>query len=312
MRNTRRNKDLHEAYIHIHGIDGLNDVLSQLAACTQYAIRHKRSIIFDIQTYNQEELEKIFDFSEFPVRVYTNVKEKLNELKHLPKIPKSRNGKYPIRFDLNRPYPRDVILFYGSGKGGNPTLKNATHRQRHIFEYLRFTDDFIDDYMKVKHATGIREDYIGLHLRSTDRKLNTQNTINGGTEENTIAVKKIPQEENTHQESLKKIEAFIAANPNLPVYVATDNIKLLDKLKETHPNILSSYTALESAQCISNRECNPLHRWVKKEPHVLKHALIDLFLLANASKLMTSAGGFSRLASALSRKKSLVKKLLTK
>ena len=76
MAATRRNK---ESYIFLRARGGFNDCMRQLAVCTQYAIRHKRSIVLGLNAYSH--MDNIFDFSEYPVKVYTNLDEKVAGVK---------------------------------------------------------------------------------------------------------------------------------------------------------------------------------------------------------------------------------------
>ena len=328
MAHTRRKKDSQEAYIYLQAKGGINDCLNQLAICTAYAIKHRYSIILEMIVYKATDLDRIFDFSAYPVKIYTDVKQKKEELEGRPVEPAYMNhiqhkiryvtqkkgvwhGKNdkPLRFNVSKTYPRDVVLIYAAGGGGNPILENAVKRERHLFEYIRFTDAFLDEYYRVKDAAKIPDTYIAIHLRATDMKLEISR-IDGVSENEEKALKEIQSSGNSHAAALDKVSAFITMNPGITVYIASDNIRLLEKLKAQHGNILTTYSEKDTTKCESNRECKRIHPYNSKNSTVLRSALIDLLLLANAKKLMTSAGGFSRLASALSRKKDLLKKLL--
>lgn len=330
MAHTRRKKDSQESYIYLQARGGLNDCLNQLAICTAYAIKHRYSILLELTAYKSTELNSIFDFSQYPVKIYTNVKRKKERLKdrpvepaymknvhHMVKYTTRKNGMWrgnggrPLRFSLSKTYPRDVVLIYAAGGGGDPVIDNAAKREHNVFEYVRFTDKFINEYTRVKDAAKIPDTYIAIHLRATDMDLEIQSKIKGATANEQEVLNKIKDSNNSHAAALDRVSAFIAINPDIPIYIASDNIRLLEKLKAQHKNIVTTYSEKDTANCESNRDCKRIHAYNSKNPNILRGALIDLFLLANATKLMTSAGGFSRLAAALWHKKGLLKKLLS-
>jgi hypothetical protein len=314
MTATRRNK---ESYICLRAKGGFNDCILQLAVCTQYAIRHKRSIVLELNAYN--DTENVFDFSEYPVKVYTNLNKKLQDLKDrsfYPVFPKEftrkktiRHQSPPVRFNLSKSYPPEVVLMYSAGVGGLPIYKNSSNREIHIFEHLRFTKEFLDKYKKAVHDAKIPEEYIAIHLRATDMPLKINSRTKGLTAEEIRTINTVKKSGNSHKDALVKVSAFIEMNPETPVYIASDNIRLLKKLKEKHSNILTTESA-KNNECESNRACKRLHKHNSDDSSVLSNALIDLLLLANAKKLMISNGGFSRLAADLFDKKDLLKKLL--
>lgn len=327
MAPTRRKKDSQEAYIYLQARGGLNDCLNQLAICTAYAIKHRYSIILQLNAYRATHLNDIFDFSDYPVKIYTNVTRKKEELKARPVEPaymKQIQDKVgyvtrkkgvashdrPLRFNLSKTYPRDRVLLYACGGGGKPILENALKRERHLFEYIRFTKAFLNEYERVKGAAKIPERYIAIHLRATDMPLEIGSSVEGASEKEESTIKEIKSPEDSHTEALDKVSAFIEMNPDTPVYIASDNIRLLEKVKARHGNIVTTYSEKNTANCDSNRSCKRIHAYNSKDSSILSGALIDLLLLANAKKLMTSAGGFSRLAASLWRRKELVKKLI--
>lgn len=143
---TRKHAKPSGSYIYLKGRGGLNDNLVQLAACTKYAMKHHRSIIVEFTTYTAADIDTVFDFSKYPVPIYTNFKEKARELKNHPLEPAcidSLQGmpKYAtlqsdgfhdskghiLRFDLDRSYPSDTVLVYASGGGGQ-----RRRRREHI------------------------------------------------------------------------------------------------------------------------------------------------------------------------------------
>jgi hypothetical protein len=297
-----------------------------LAICTAYAIKHRYSIILQLNAYRATHLNDIFDFSDYPVKIYTNVTRKKEELKGRPVEPaymkqiqdkvryvtqkKGASHDRSLRFNLSKTYPRDRVLLYAYGGGGKPLLENALKRERHLFEYIRFTKAFLNEYERVKQAAKIPERYIAIHLRATDMPLEISSSVEGASEKEESGIKEIKSPKDSHTEALDKVSAFIEMNPDTPVYIASDNIRLLEKVKARHGNIVTTYSEKNTANCDSNRSCKRIHAYNSKDSSILSGAVIDLLLLANAKKLMTSAGGFSRLAASLWRRKELVKKLI--
>ena len=200
MAHTRRKKDVQEAYIYLQAKGGLNDCLNQLAICTTYAIKHRYSIILQLNVYRATDLDTIFDFSDYPVKIYTDIRRKKEELKGRPVEPaymkqiqhkvryvtqkhgtwRGNHGR-PLQFNLSKTYPRDTVLIYAAGGGGKPVLENAAKRERHLFEYIRFTDSFLDEYERVKDAAKIPDTYCAIHLRATDMTLEIDPTVDGAS-----------------------------------------------------------------------------------------------------------------------------------
>ena len=92
-------------------------------------------------------------------------------------------------------------------------------------------------------------------------------------------------------------------------FVSADNPKLLDKLTEKYPTILTN--KVTHTNCKTNRACIRLHHFGKTDPNNLRDAIADLLILAGAKAIMTSAGGYSRLAKKLLQHKHILEKLLS-
>lgn len=313
---TRKHAKPSGSYIYLKGRGGLNDNLVQLAACTKYAMKHHRSIIVEFTTYTAADIDTVFDFSKYPVPIYTNFKEKARELKNHPLEPAcidSLQGmpKYAtlqsdgfhdskghiLRFDLDRSYPSDTVLVYASGGGGGGD--DAVN----ILEHVRLRPPVLEAYQKKLTENGIPEEYISIHLRATDRKLKIDNNIAGMLLKDSNAIINAPTTGNQHRDSLRKIRAFIKAHPTLATFVAGDNQKLIGKLQDKYPSILASD---------SSTSTKPLHASGKTDPDNLRNAIVDLLILAGAKAIMTSQGGYSRLAKKLMKRPDILEKLLQK
>lgn len=317
-------KHSHKGYIYLKAKGGLNDNLVQLARCTKYAIQHGRAIILEMPTYSATDLRTVFDFSHFPVPIYTDTKQKKKELADHPIVPSyygtlfsprkdtnfirgawsTRNGQ-PLCFDLTKSYPPDTVLVYACGGGGDGD--GAVN----ILESIRFKPSVLDYYRKKVEEYGVPKEYISIHLRATDKKLDIRNNITGmRLADSDRIIKGMPSSGNTHTDAFKKIDAFIKAHSTLPIFVASDNAKLVEKLAKKYPAILTSEAPEASSKCDSNRSCQRLHAEGRSDPENLKNAIVDLLLLANAKAIMTSAGGYSRLAKKLLKREDILKKLL--
>jgi hypothetical protein len=307
---TRKSKG---GYIYLVTIGGLNDTLIHLAKCTEYAIKHHRSIILEMQLYSATDLQKVFDFSKFPVSILTNHRKMQDVLKERPIEPEyyeslSRpvqtqvfiDGKWstesgqPLEFDFSKSYPANTVLVYAAGGGGEGD--SAVN----ILKHIRLRPAVKKAYEE--RMAKMPEEYLSIHLRATDRKLNIINNITGFLLKDSDAIIKAPSSGNAHVDSLKKIDAFIEKHP-LPVFVSGDNPRLIKRLAAKHPSII--HTVPE------DRELGRLHMMGTRDPDNLKNAIVDLLVLASAKAIMTSAGGYSRLAKKLLARPDVMHDLLS-
>lgn len=312
MRRTHDGTRKSKGYIYLVTIGGLNDTLIHLAKCTEYAIKHNRSIILEMQNYSATDLQTVFDFSKFPVPVLTNYREMKRLLRDSPIEPEyyeslSRpvetqvfiEGKWstesgqPLQFDFSKPYPASTILVYAAGGGGEGD--SAVN----ILEHIRLRPAVKEAY-KARMAD-MPEEYLSIHLRATDRKLNIINNITGLLLKDSDAIIKVPSSENAHADSLNKIDKFIENYP-LPVFVSGDNPILIKELAAKHPSII--HTDIKTHR-------GTLHMMGTRDPDNLKNAIVDLLVLASAKAIMTSTGGYSRLAKKLLARPDIMRALLT-
>ena len=297
---TRKNK---RGFIYLKCRAGLNDNLCQLAICMEYAIHHRRSIILEMPTYKAANLSNIFDFSKFPVPVYTNAAEMLKKLSNSPVEPSymkslkhrieyaGRNEETGIwhdkqgrllSFDTSKSYPANKVLIFAGGGGGSSSI-NA-------LEHMRFKPQIIKEYNETLYKYNIPEKYVSIHLRATDRKLQVNKTVG-------------------HNDSLIMIDEFIKKHYTENVFVAGDNPKLIEKLMKKYPTIIKT-EATKSNICDSEHSCKALHKSGKTDPNNLKQALIDLLILAGGTAILTTQGGFSRLAKHLQARPHILKRLI--
>jgi len=305
MQSTTRNKTRKNkrGFIYLKCKAGLNDNLQQLATCMEYAIHHHRSIILEMSTYKATDISKIFDFSKFPVPVYTNTAEMLKKLAHRkvePPYMKSvtnridfdgrneetrmwhdKHGR-PLFFDITKSYPTDTVLIYAGGGGGSSSIK--------ALEHIRFKPELIKEYKETLLRNNIPEKYVSIHLRATDIKLQINGTVG-------------------YKESMTAIDDFIKKHYTENVFVSGDNPKLIEKLSKKYSTIITTNTT-KSSDCNSESSCKNLHVLGKTDPTNLKKAIIDLLILAGGSDILTSKGGFSRLAKHLQARPHILKRLI--
>lgn len=306
MQSTTRNKTRKNkrGFIYLKCRAGLNDNLCQLAICMEYAVKHQRSIILEMPTYKAANLSNIFDFSKFPVPVYTNAAEMLRKLGNAPVEPSymkslkhridfdgrdeetgvwhDKQGR-PVSFDLTKSYPANKVLIFAGGGGGYNSIK--------ALEHMRFKPQLIKEYKQTLQKYNIPEKYVSIHLRATDRKLQVNKTVG-------------------HGDSLIMIDDFIKKHYKENVFLAGDNPKLIDKLIKKYPTIIKT-EATKSNSCNSEYSCKALHKSGKTDPNNLKQAIIDLLILAGGTAILITQGGFSRLAKDLQARPHVLKSLTT-
>jgi hypothetical protein len=318
IKHTTR-KHPRRGYIYLAARGGLNDNLAQLAICTEYAIKHRRSIIIEFTTYAAANIDTVFDFSEYPVPVFTNFKDKAVELSHNPIEPAAittlkhipmrfshhfsnergwldKNGT-ALRFDLTRSYASDTVLVYASGGGGGGD--NALE----ILGELRLKPAVLEAYKNKLHKCDIPAEYVSIHLRASDRKLNITNNIAGMLLKDSDAIIKTPTTGNLYRDSLRKIGAFIKAHQPMPVFIAGDNSKLIAKLEDRYPSVIAGSGH-------PSKRSGPLHKQGASDPNNLRDSIVDLLILAGGKAIMTSQGGYSRLAKKLLQRPDILEKLL--
>jgi hypothetical protein len=106
------------------------------------------------------------------------------------------------------------------------------------------------------------------------------------------------------------IDDFIKKHYKENVFVAGDNPKLIEKLTKKYPTIIKT-EATKVSSCKSEHSCKALHKSGKTDPNNLKVALIDLLILGGGTAILTTQGGFSRLAKDLQERPHVLKNLTT-
>lgn len=272
-------------YIFLRCTSGICDSIFMLEMLTPYAQKYDRTIIWDLMLYTASDLDSIFDFSNYPVKV-------LCGSKHVNDILFSRieptcfgNNVYagPIycgstkfsingelaQFDRSKDFPSSVLLIYYGGCGGWITMDN-----------IRFNKKLINEYYSKLEL--LPEKFVAIHLRATDYP--------GYNEEEDIA----------------KVDKFVEKHPDIPTYLASDNIKLIEKLCEKHKQLVKPF----SYRKIDYKYRSLHHTFGNIEPDCVTNALIDILMCASADDFLQSRGGFSRFINHLYCNKKLLKNLL--
>jgi hypothetical protein len=117
------------------------------------------------------------------------------------------------------------------------------------------------------------------------------------------AIIKAPTTGNLYRDSLRKIGAFIKAHQPMPVFIAGDNSKLIAKLEDRYPSVIAGSGH-------PSKRSGPLHRQGASDPNNLRDSIVDLLILAGGKAIMTSQGGYSRLAKKLLRRPDILEMLL--
>jgi hypothetical protein len=287
---------------------GFNDALSILWNHVEYAKTHGRTIILCLRVYGATKIEELIDFSEFPVPILcgeSHVKNitfssiepscfDLNPYRNSDKLILSECGFYvsnidghPTRFDMTKEYSDDILLiFMGFGNTGvsietmkhikfTPKLLSKFHKQHNVF-LKPVIPTLVHKRMKIVP-------FLSVHVRATDYP--------GYDEDADIA----------------KVDEFIAVNPGMPVYLASDNYQLVEKLRSKNSRIVvpMSYRQLD-------KKYYALHySFGKSDPECLSDAIVDILMCASGYVFLPSRGGFSTLINNIRNTAGLLKKLIS-
>lgn len=337
-------KDPNEKYFYCLLNGGFNDITVEMWKCIQFALETKRTLVLGYENYNpvtppwtpyftlQQEgfpaLRTITPFqaatalnernrhvSIFPPRLSNDLDPLLGPRPSHGHAPEGLDPLQPFPFDypnlkhlkfrFEREYDQDVVVFHRQGNVGSglDLLKN-----------MRFSSEIRRTFLK--RWSKLAKPYIALHLRRTDKSCSDKN------------LKKI----------LKALHRLGKSGlvPQGPVYVASDHPELPDdfreELEETQGREVVSFTYHPPTheQRNAKKENAHLQRQKEQERHSLgleglhlhddlspaeKHqtnldAFVDLLLLAMAEELVTSCGGYSRLAGELHEDPAVVLSLL--
>jgi len=267
-------------------------------------MKHNKKILLEFMMYKKTNLEEIFDFSTYPVKIILNTEPILrkiinNNQRIEPLFYKSQllnpkdvedKGVYvgyyldnkKIDFNRNKPFPMVKLLIRDNG--GSPT-----HNYYDLLKYIKFTDEF-KKIINEKLFNNI--EYNAIHIRNTDAD-----------------IKSIKYKEN-----YKEICEFIESSM-VNVFLASDDYSILNDLKEKYKDKIllsnTTYYNINKGNLMKYQYGN-LHQYGTLNSNVLKEAFYDLFLLASAKSILitNNKSGFSRLARFLCNHKGLLNKLI--
>jgi hypothetical protein len=314
--STRRMREKREkeSYLYLLGYGGLGDIISELVMCTEYAKKHGRSILFETYTYSSIDFKDVFDFSKYPVPIYTNTAKIQKLLRNNTLEPPINMNKYNVKgltnvvgdkpakkgtpnssylaFDLERDYPKDTILVRACGGGTEDKNEIA------FFKNVRLRAGIVKEYRAAVRKFKIPDIYAAAHLRATDKQLSYTQHISGL--------------DKSHSNTIRKggVDGFIEEMEPIPTYIASDNKHLIKKLSKKYPFILHGDAAFKPVENGVNYTQKGLHRAGRHNKHILIDAIIDLLIMAKSKILMPSVGGFSEIAVQLWNDKKVVRHLL--
>jgi len=270
-------------YILLRSSAGLCDSLFMLEMLTPFAVQHNRTIVWDLLLYSASDIDSLFNFSNYPVPVLCGIKHMKDVIydKIFPECFESDPYTIPshvgcnlfhingtsAQFDMSKEYVDSNLLIYFGAVGGHITLTN-----------LYFSKSVIDEYY-AKMST-LPEKFDAVHLRATDHY--DQNI----------------------EKNLEEIDVFVKSES--PVYLSTDNMKLMESLSEKYNNIIKSF----SYEKIETSYRSLHHNFGNCDPNALKNAILDILICASSDKFLKSVGGFSRLINNIHSDKELLRRLL--
>jgi hypothetical protein len=277
-------------YILLRVQSGFNDGVLLIHRMTQYALQHKRTIILTFELYRATKLDSIFDFSKYPVSVicgedivpslkYTAIEPSCYGMDPYTQ-PTSRakntskliNG-IPTQFDLTKAYPDTTLLIWDSLGARELSMFD-------IFKDIRFTSEFLGKFKKQRDL--FPTVFNAIHVRGTDDPV--KNT----------------------EKSMKLVDEFIVKNDDVPIYLATDDMPLMDEISSKHKLVVKPL----SYKKISTTYYSLHHSFGHSDPECLSNAIIDLLMCGSSKNFLRSTGGFSGLMEKFHQNPEIVNKLL--
>lgn len=277
-------------YILLRVQSGFNDGVFLIHRMTQYALQHKRTIILTFEVYRATKLDSIFDFSKYPVSVICgeDIVPSLNYTAIEPACygmdpytqPTSRSKNYSklingilTQFDLTKAYPDTTLLIFDSIGARELSMFE-------IFKDICFTSGFLSKFKKQREL--FPAVFNAIHVRGTDDP--TKDT----------------------EKSMKLIDDFIAKNNDVPIYLATDDMPLMDEISSKHKLVVKPL----SYKKIDKKYYSLHHSFGHSDPECLSNAIIDLLMCASSTNFLRSTGGFSALMENLHNNPDIIERLL--
>lgn len=268
---------------------GFNDGIYLLHLLTNYALKHKRTIILTLQVYGATKLDSIFDFSKYPIPIicgeavvptlkYDAIEPSCYGM-NPNTLPTSRTANSSklingvmTRFDLNTAYPDTTLLIWDS-------LGAREFSMVETFRNIRFTPEFLTKFKKQRDVFPAA--FNAIHVRGTDDPI--KNT----------------------EKSMKLIDDFITRNSDLPIYLASDDMKIMEEITLKYSLVVKplSYKKVDNYYSLH-------HSFGKTDPECLSNAIIDILMCASSKSFQRSTGGFSGLMEKLHDNPDILNSLL--
>jgi hypothetical protein len=261
--------------VYLYATGGLADILRQIYLTCQYSKKNNLNKIYlETQFYNPS---NIFDFFKFDFDI--TITNKKNNLKYKKIIGNSSvfckcsnkqcvysgtekfaTSKQTMAFIKKiKILKNEIDCFYDNLYGSLFALKSMTIK-----------DHFKNKFINYLHDNFGFEEYIAVHIRSTDRS----------HEYNRYGFENI-------NHYVDEIARLINASSR-PAYISTDDYSIVERLQR---EVKRKISFNKSIFCKFNKN---LHS--SNNANILENAIIDLLMLAESKDLIYSVGGFSRLA----------------
>jgi len=277
-------------YIILRVLTGFNDGVYLIYNMTQYALKYNRTIILTFECYTATKLTSIFNFSRYPVPIicgesivpslrFDSIEPTCYGMNpYTPPTSRAANSSklingMPTRFDLTKEYPDSTLLIWDSVGARECSMVQ-------IFKDIRFTKKFLVKFKKQRDM--FPSVFNAIHVRGTDDPLKNK------------------------EKSIVLIDEFIKSDPTIPIYLASDDMPLIDELTSKYALIVKplSYKKIDY-------KYRALHyEFGNSDPECLSNAIIDLLMCASSTKFLRSTGGFSGLMQKLHEDKELLRRLI--
>lgn len=272
-----------EKLIYCSASGGFNDILTQLMSVTDYAVKYNYSIILKSGLYPSCKYSDIFDFSDYPCKIYVD-NEGTELIKKVTDAGFKRHSDTSASvFHLTKTYKPELILVRAGMKGHNNHIVNKYIKSCNFFYYVKLNKSFkklVETKLELMPKI-----YYGLHIRNTDHWAKC---------------------------NISLIHTYLMSIPNTAIVLATDNKELLNTLCAHYNNIIPT----GSLDKILSKKYGSLHFSFINDPDGLKNAILDVIVIASAVDVKTTLdfggySGFSKLIDNLHADKNLLAHVLS-
>ena len=288
--------------IYCNASGGFNDIMVQLACVTEYAIKHNYTIIFKSMLYKSCKYADIFDFTNYPCKIYID-DAALTLIRKLRRAGfKEHTDTSASVFDLSKIYSPELILVRRRMGGKANLINNKSFEPLSVFRYLRLNPTFKE--LVLAKLCLLPKLFYGVQIRNTDHWAKPDSLL---------------------------IDKYLTTLTDQPIVLATDNKETLNTLCDQYTNIIptGSLDNIESSKLsqrvcknVSQDTCNTpvrygsLHFTFGGKSDTLQNAILDILVIASAYEVKTTLdfggnSGFSRLIRDIHNDKNLLSDLLS-